>query len=80
MTSKKAGFLQICLALGFAAAMIVAGWLLRGSEYKDTVVFLFIAVWWVPFSALLSIQQGHSVRDELSCFKRQISGLFARGK
>ena len=79
MTQKEIAYLQICLALVFAGAILVSSWLLGDSGQRNTVVFLLIAAWWVPFSALLSAG-GHSIRGELTCFKRRIGGLFARGK
>lgn len=54
LSPRRASVLLIAISLLFAAAMIAAAWFLRGSEHAQTVVFLLIAVWWVPFSVLSS--------------------------
>ena len=44
--------LIIAVSIGFAVLMIVASHFLRGSEHRDTVVFLLMAAWWIPFTYL----------------------------
>ena len=52
---NKIALLQIIFALIFAAAILLSSYLLNGTQYvqhKDTVMFLLIALWFVPFTFL----------------------------
>ena len=49
MNNKKINFLQIGIALFFAAVIILSNYLMKGSEHSDTVMYLLIALWFIPF-------------------------------
>ena len=55
MTNKKINFLQIGIALFFAAAIILSTYLMKGSEHSDTVMFILIALWFIPYLYLSSL-------------------------
>jgi hypothetical protein len=38
----------------FAALILLVSYWLADSDSKDTLVFLLIALWWIPFSYLTS--------------------------
>ncbi|MFK7767871.1 MAG: hypothetical protein AB8B55_11670 [Mariniblastus sp.] len=44
--------LIIGISLAFAAAMLLAAWLMGDSDQMSTVVMLLVALWWIPFSTL----------------------------
>ena len=48
MDNRKSGLWLLIISLVFAALMIAAGVSLD-DPWKETIVFLLIAVWWVPF-------------------------------
>ena len=52
MNSKKASLSLIIISLVAAAAIIVSSYLLEGSDSSQTVTFLIIAVWFIPFTWL----------------------------
>ena len=52
MSSKKATLYLIIVSLIAAAAMMLSSALLDGADSAQTVMFLIIAVWFVPFSWL----------------------------
>jgi len=56
MSSKKAAFLNIANALIFAGTILLSGFLLQGSEHKQTIMYLLIALWFIPFSYLSTIE------------------------
>lgn len=45
-------FRMIVVALLFAAAILIASYLLRGTEHGDTGTHFLIAIWFTPFSFL----------------------------
>ena len=45
---------QILTALVFASAILLASYLMRDSRHDQTVQYLLIALWFVPFSMLTS--------------------------
>ena len=45
-------FLMILVSLMFAAAILIASYLLRGTEHGDTATYFLIALWFIPFSFL----------------------------
>ncbi len=65
MSNKKINFLQIGIALFFAAAIILSNYLMKGSEHSDTVMFLLIALWFVPFLYLSKLSKNN--RKENTC-------------
>ena len=55
MKPKTLAFLLIAVSLAFAGAIVLSSYLLKGSAYAhhaDTVTYLWIALWWIPFSYL----------------------------
>ncbi len=52
MTTRKANLLNIVISLLFAAAILFSGFLLEGSEHKQTMTYLLLALWFIPFSFL----------------------------
>ncbi|KAA3613119.1 MAG: hypothetical protein D8M58_12485 [Calditrichaeota bacterium] len=63
MNSRKIAALQIGVALFFAATILLASYL-GGS---DTITYLIIAVWFIPFSWLASKEQKQ--RSNKHCLK-----------
>lgn len=49
---KRNGTLIILVSLAFAAAMLLTSFFMADSPHRETVVFLLIAVWWIPFTYL----------------------------
>ena len=43
---------MIVVSLLFAAAILIASYLLRGTEHGDTATNFLIAIWFIPFSFL----------------------------
>ncbi len=56
MSSKKASILNIVTALFFASLIIISSYLMEGSEQKDTIMYLLIAVWFIPFTYFSKIE------------------------
>ncbi len=54
MSPKRAAFLNIVVAIFFAAAIILADIVFEGTEHNETVKYSLIALWWMPFSYLSS--------------------------
>ena len=85
MSKKKIAVLQISIALFFAAAMIASASLLTNSvyaSYSDTIVFVLIALWFIPFSWLSSYGKSGeraTLKSEYVCLKRKVAGLFNQG-
>lgn len=52
MDSKKAKLAMIFVSIFFALAMIISSYFIDDKDHATTVVFLLIAVWFVPFSYL----------------------------
>ena len=52
MASNKLALLNILISLLFDGLIIGAAQLFQGEEYKDTVTYLLIALWFIPFSWL----------------------------
>lgn len=59
MSNKKINILQIGIALFFAAAIILSTYLMKGSEHSDTVMYLLIALWFVPFLYLSKLAKNN---------------------
>ena len=53
----------IAVSLICAAAIVVASALLQGRESADTVTWILVAIWWVPFSLLMA-RAAKNVRNE----------------
>lgn len=66
--------LQLVIAIVFAAAILISSKLLAGTGYGSTVMFLLIAAWWVPYSALNAAEGETPIRDELRCIRRRLFG------
>lgn len=69
MDPKKAGMYQIITSLVFAAAILLTSYLLRGTEHGPTVMFILIALWWIPFSIIVASSKGHSAKSEIECLR-----------
>jgi len=54
MNSKKASLYLIIVSLVAAAGIMFSSFLLDGADSSQTVMFLIIAVWFVPFTWLAS--------------------------
>jgi len=52
MNPKRAAFFNIVISIIFAVAIILSSHLLKDSEHSQTVLYLLIAMWWIPFSLL----------------------------
>jgi hypothetical protein len=65
MSNKKINFLQIGIALFFAAAIILSNYLMKGTEHSDTVMYLFFALWFIPFLYLSKLANKN--RKEKAC-------------
>jgi len=84
MNPKKASFLIIVISLFFAAAIIVSSYLLGDTQYEpysQTVMYLLIALWFIPYSALSMTATGErgSIKSDCLSIKRKVSSLFNRG-
>lgn len=69
MDPKKAATYQVVVSLAFAAAILISSYLLRGTEHATTVMFILIALWWIPFSIIVSSSGKHSVKSEIECLR-----------
>lgn len=49
MSKRKIKFLQIGIAMFFAAVIILSNNLMKGSEHSGTVMYLLIVLWFIPF-------------------------------
>lgn len=49
MNSRKAALYLILVSLVAAAAMLISSALLADSDSAETVMFIIIAIWFVPF-------------------------------
>jgi phosphatidylserine synthase len=65
MSNKKINFLQIGIAILFAAAIILSNFLIKGSEHSDTILFVLIALWFVPYLYLSKLKNKN--RKEKIC-------------
>lgn len=52
MQNNKLALLNILISIIFAGLMIGASYLFQGEEYKNTVTYMLIALWFIPFSYL----------------------------
>lgn len=52
MTTKSISKLQVGIALIFAGIILLAANIMKGSEYSNTIMFIIIALWFVPYSYL----------------------------
>lgn len=55
LSPEKAWVLAIVISIIIAIAMVVISYLLKDTQYADKsqmVIFLLIAIWWVPFYGL----------------------------
>lgn len=84
MGPKKASTLIIVVSIVFAAAIIFSSYMLRDTpyeQYSQTVMFLLIALWFVPYTLLSVTATGGkgSIKCEYLYFKRKVTTLFSRG-
>ena len=52
ISPRMSARLNILIALAVALAILVSSYLLKGTGYADTAMFILIAIWFVPFSYL----------------------------
>lgn len=52
MSPKKAIILNIIIALIFAGAIMLSSWLLQDTEHAQTVMYIIIALWFIPSGIL----------------------------
>ena len=53
MTSKRAASLNTIISIGFALAMIGTSLIIADKDMSQTVVFILITIWFVPFFYLI---------------------------
>ncbi len=53
MTSKRATYLNTIISIGFALAMIGTSLIIADKDMSQTVVFILITIWFVPFFYLI---------------------------
>ena len=58
--------LNIVMALLFAIAILIAAYVFKNNEYKQTIVFLIIAVWIIPFN-YINVKINNSKSDHKRC-------------
>ena len=63
MNPKQAATLLIIISLIAAAAIMLSSYLLDGRDTSQTVMFLIIAVWFVPFTWLSARAAGKKSGD-----------------
>ena len=78
MDKKRAAVLNIAVSIFFAIAILLSSYMLGDSPASETVMFILIAVWWVPFSYLTARGAGNtmSIKSEFLCIKRRLTNLF----
>lgn len=54
LSEKERASLIIVVSLFFAGAMVTTSFFLRDSEHSQTATYMWIAIWWVPYSVLSS--------------------------
>ena len=52
MTAKKATVLNILISLLFAAAIVISSALVADTETAETMTYILIALWFIPFAYL----------------------------
>jgi len=55
MKNSNLKLLNIVIALLFAIAILIAAYIFKNNEYKQTIIFLIIAVWIIPFNYINGI-------------------------
>ena len=70
MNPNKAKRLILIFSIVIAAAILLSSYLIGDSDAATVVMFLLIALWWIPFTLLLSDK--HSIKSEYACLKRNI--------
>ena len=81
MTPKRAATYNIVISLVFAAAITLASYLIADTQYEghaQTVTYLLIAIWFVPFTWLSAAGNGKSIPDSIKCDWALIKRKFSR--
>ncbi|MEZ4726918.1 MAG: permease prefix domain 1-containing protein [Caldilineaceae bacterium] len=81
MTPKRAALYNILVSLFFAAAIILASYLIADTQYEhhaQTVTYLLIALWFVPFTWLSAAEKDKSIGDSIKCDWALIKRKFSR--
>ena len=76
MNPKKAAFLIILISLLFAAAIILSSMYIDDKGSAQTVTFLLIGLWWIPFSYLAAAAGKRSLKSDFRCMKQKVAGFF----
>lgn len=76
MKPQKAALLNIVVSLVFAAAILISSFVLVDEKLATTVMFVLIALWWIPFSYLSTTRQKRSLKSEYLCLKRSLANRF----
>lgn len=84
MSPKKASMLIIVSSLICAGAILLSTYLMVDTpfeKYSQTVMYLLIALWFIPYSLLSMTATGEqgSVKSDALSIKRKVWGLFNRG-
>jgi len=66
LSPKSADRWIIGVSLFFAGSMILASWMMGGSEQESTGTMLLMAVWWVPYSMLTAVSGSRECRRKVS--------------
>ncbi|MEZ4863465.1 MAG: permease prefix domain 1-containing protein [Caldilineaceae bacterium] len=78
MTPQRAATYNILVSLFFAAAILLASYLIADTQYErhaQTVTHLLIAIWFVPFLWLSAAGNDKSRRCDWASIKRTLSRL-----
>ena len=71
MTKKQIQYLNIIIALVFAAAILLTAWVTAGA-YKDTITWILVTLWLIPFFYLSNYAKQRSEGEQLRCIKAKI--------
>ncbi len=64
MKAKKSSRSLIVISLIAAGAILLSSYLLADSDFSQTVTFLIIAVWFIPFTILSGRIASHKSKNE----------------
>lgn len=64
MNLKSPTFSIILVSLIAAGAILAASVLLDGRETAQTITYIIIAIWWIPFTILAARRIGQSPKED----------------
>jgi len=76
MNPKKVMQYQLLIAILCALTIIMSSVFIGDKSYADTITFMIIAVWWIPFTFLL---EQTSAKCEIKWVRNKLSNLTSRG-